>query len=549
MCTSLSNPPCQTIPDLGSAAVFRAFSRTAYAAVICTGVIKLKVMHQAARFGIAVLLAALVVAAGCASGGGGDSAATVPPVSEQPSEASSTAVPEVSSTTVPAESEPLSEASSTTAPAVSSTTVPPFAASVVQFSTEYFAGSFMFDGSKYEVELAPVKLSLPEDRRYSYSSGDGRSVLELRGAAGEVLRRVRLYGGYERENDDGTVEGYFSGLVMDPPEYASFAVFRGADEMLVLERSANAPTAELTGVSEGQRFSLTDTIELDLGGADADGDELVYNVYVDYSAKPYTGFELLESDWTEPVFSLPVARLEESDFARFGVSVSDGLRPVFVVSPTFRLPRRPPEIWIADVPEGGFRFLDEQTVHLVAHLYYREGTSEELESELEVVWESDIDGVIEPFFKYFGDGYTSASLNVEDLSEGDHTLTVTATDSEGRSGSHSVPMQVLHDSYQPPRFEAYADFASVRVGETVYVDVTSNDVYELELGGVDLFDDIPPSLGEAEVVQHPEFGIPLIKYTAHTEGEERFGYVACSSSYCELAQVYVTVEPALPAGS
>ena len=407
----------------------------------------------------------------------------------------------------------------------------------------------MYDGSKYEVELEPVKLSLPADRHYSYSysSGEGRSVLELRSAAGEVLRRVRLYGGYERENDDGTVEGYFSGTVMDPPEYASFAIFRGADEMLVLERSANAPTVELTGVSEGQFFSLTDTIMLDFGGQDADGDDLTYNVYVYYSSEHYAGFQMLESDWTEPVFSWPVYRLNESDTARFGVSVSDGLRSAFVVSPTFRLPRHPPHVRILDEPEGGYRFLGERQVSLRAQIHYRGTASSEVADQIDVVWESDIDGVIDTYWEAFGDGFTEIWFDTDALSEGDHILTITATDSEGRSGSYSVPMYVLHESYVPKRFEANSDYVSVRVGETVYVDVTSNDFYQLEFSHINLYEDDPPLLGEVEVVEHPEFGIPLVKYTAHTEGEEWIGYGAChTGNYCDWADVHITVEPALP---
>ena len=538
-------------------------------------------MNQKTGFVMAVLLAALTLAAGCSTGDGEAPAATAPPVSGElsttvlPGGVASTTVPPggVASTTVPSgggppttvppgdgvpspaapsattpsATGPSATTPSTTGPSASvPPTTPPPASSVepvVWVSSEFFSGRFSFDGSEYEVELDPVRSAPAVDQEASYLEGDGRFVLELRDSQGEMLRRVRLSVGDEFLNSDGTLDGIFAGWVLNPPAYDSYAVFRESDEMVVVERSEHAPTAEITGVSEGQFFSHADTITLDLGGADADGDNLFYNVY--YSVDPDAGFELLESDRANPVMSFRADELPGSDAARFGVSVSDGAQSVFVESPVFRVQQHAPQPRI-DAPEGGFRFVGAQQVRLQVRVADLDG----FPSGASVVWESDLDGVIKPFSEHRYGRYREISLETSNLSEGDHLLTVTAVDPTGLMGTHSVPMHILHESYVPRVFEVKPDFTSVRLGETTYVDVASNDIYERGFGYMELFEESLPLLGEAEVVQHPEFDIPLIKYTAYTQGEDRFEYTVCTPhDYCNTARVKITVEPAQPAGS
>ena len=476
---------------------------------------------------VAVVLAALALGAGCSSGDGGAASTTLP--------GSSTTVPpmgglsgEAVATTLPPSSSVL--------PPVSSVVVPS-TTEVVWVGSEFFEGRFSFDGSVYEVEVEPVNAAPAADRAAGYVEGDGRFVLELRDGEGGVLRRVRLGVGEEFVNPDGTVDGVFGGLVLDPPVYASYAVFRGSDEMVVVKRSDNAPTAELAGVSAGQFFAHTDVIALDLGGRDADGDNLVYSVY--YSVGPDAGFELLESGRASPVFSVLAGELAGSDTARFGVSVSDGARSVFVESPVFRVAQHAPRIRILDVPEGGFSFLGAGQVTLEARVEDLEGFPD----EASVVWESDLDGPIEPFSEHRDEGYTEIWLETETLSEGDHILTVTATDPTGLSGSHSAPMRILHESYVPPVFELLADVTTVQQGQTVYLDVSYNDIYELGFGHMELLDGSLPSLGEAEVIHHSDLDRPVIKYTAHTAGEDLFYYGVCTKqNHCEIGRVEITIQ-------
>ena len=236
--------------------------------------------------------------------------------------------------------------------------------------------------------------------------------------------------------------------------------------------------------------------------------------------------------------------LQGLDTARFGVSVSDGTRSTFSMSPVFEIPQHAPRVWI-EAAEGGFRFVGGRQVTIVARVEDVDG----FPSEASVVWESDLDGVLDPPSEHRDGGYTEIWLETENLSEGDHTLTVTATDPTGLSGSHSVPMHVLHESYVPRLFEAEDDFASVRLGETVYLDVATNDSYVRGFDYMELLEDSYPVLGEAEVVDSPDGGYPVIRYTAHTEGEDWFDYAACVAQHCEVARVEVTVEPAQPAGS
>ena len=406
------------------------------------------------------------------------------------------------------------------------------------FPAEHFFGDFYFDGSRYEVEMNPVFYSL---RRVRHFDEDLSSpyALEFRAADGKPLRQVPL-SVREFWNDDGTKDGYFHAVVREPPDYASYAVLYNDETLIAVERSPNPPVAEITGIAEGQFFAHEDMIALKLNLADPDGDALTYRLYY---GDNISGYESLGSARTNPEVSLRAFDLKGSDQAHFGVSVSDGTRSVFVKSPEFQVQHHSPRVRIINVSDAGISFRGYVQALFQAQIDDRDGFPEYGSS---VIWESDIDGVIEPI--RVSGSFTNPEIWVEtaDLTEGQHTLTVTATDPAGLTSTHSVPIHILHESYTPPppppKFQAQDDYVETQVGATIDIHVADNDTTELGSDYIKVNSD--PELGTAQAVQL-DSGFYDIRYTAHTAGADTFTYGICTGDHdCRTATVYVTVLPA-----
>ena len=413
------------------------------------------------------------------------------------------------------------------------------------FPAEFFSGSYELVGEGYEFEIKPVHVdALPDWTAEEEGGAEGHFTLELRDAAGAALRRVPFDAAQHYVNNDGSEDGFFVFWLHRPPVYDSYAIYRDGQEQLVVQRSAHAPTAVISGVSEGQVFAYDDTIELGVELHDEDGDELVYQLY--YSTGIDNGYERLGSRLrTDRAVSLATSGLKGSKQARFAVSVSDGTRAVLVESPAFQIPYQTPEVDIK-APRDGYRFTGFRRVTLEAWIQDKDHFADDFGTHGTVVWSSNIDGVIEPESVNDSGTVQKIQFSTRLLSEGHHTLTVTATDTTGLVGTDSAPMFVQHESYvpppPPPQFRAQDDYAETQVGETIDIDVAVNDVAEEGYNYIQV--NTPPELGDAEAVQLDN-GFYYIRYTALAAGRDEFTYDICTGDHdCRTATVFVTVDPA-----
>ena len=416
------------------------------------------------------------------------------------------------------------------------------------FPTELFGGWFEDRGAGFEVVMDPVFNDSQPDWSAEEADAVGHFMLELRDRAGSVVRQVPFDASQAWRNEDGSVDGFFGFWLYRAPVYDSYAIYKDGQELLAVQRSPNPPTAAISGVSEGQRFGHDDTIELQLELRDTDGDELVYFLY--YSPDITQGYErLIDSrSYRDTTVTLKAGSLRGSEQARFAVSVSDGARATFVESPAFEVARHTPVVKI-QAPESGYRFLGGQWATLKAHVEDIDDFADSRGTYGTVVWESDLDGIIEPSRGGDQGSLQTLQLYTPRLSEGDHTLTLTVTDTTGRTGSHSVPMQILHKSYNPPEpppFQAKYDNADTQTGHTTHIDILTNDILSFDVGSPRFDDNSRPELGEAEIIHDPD-GYPMVAYTAHAPGEDHFRYIVCAEedpSHCTSARVHVTVSPA-----
>ena len=259
----------------------------------------------------------------------------------------------------------------------------------VWYPAESFFGSVVYDGTRYTAELDRVYFRTWPIEKLANGQGSGVLTLEFRDAAGQALHREPLSAG-KNDYQDGTINWSFGPILSTPPDYDSYAIFKGQDEIAVVHRSPNPPSATITGVSEGQYFSHDDSIELGLELSDPDGDELTYVLYY-YSEDVYEPLTGPRTDTDPGLEPFDVNWLRGSDAARFAVSVSDGTRSVFVETPLFRVQRHTPVVTLGSdtysFVTGGRWVTIEANVTDIDGYYQDQGTA---------VWESDLDGVIHP---------------------------------------------------------------------------------------------------------------------------------------------------------
>jgi hypothetical protein len=193
-------------------------------------------------------------------------------------------------------------------------------------------------------------------------------------------------------------------------------------------RSAHAPEAQLEPLPQGATHNQQLTIEWQ--GSDADGDDLSY--YLQYSHNNGKSWVPLVTGTSETSFTFDVDEVPASTHGEgvvrllatdgfhssettmvLGAMGEDGAPDVYLVTPN------PDD----EFSRGGL-------VPLRASAWDRE---DGMISGDDVVWESDVDGVIA----------TGRVTGVSDLSVGVHTITVTGFDSAGLNTSESIDIEII----------------------------------------------------------------------------------------------------------
>ncbi len=209
------------------------------------------------------------------------------------------------------------------------------------------------------------------------------------------------------------------------PQAARVVLKRGATVLATRVASANPPTVTVTYPNGGE--TLSGTVTLAWRASDADGDALEYAVQ--YSADGGATWQPVVVGWTVPTYTVDMTRLPGGTQALLRVAASDGFYTAYGQSNgVFSVPRQRPTVLMLsplDASEhvpgrpvvlSGYAF--DQGLHDIT------GTS--------LTWTSDRDGVLG----------TGEQIEVSTLSRGLHTLTLTATDSQGLTGTSSVQVNI-----------------------------------------------------------------------------------------------------------
>jgi len=273
------------------------------------------------------------------------------------------------------------------------------------------------------VNLGPFYTDLlPDDATLPVIEGTYR--VEIQNRLGTALASAKL-GVINFSEGQGGLLAAFVPL----PDESARVVVKDPEGNIVAERSvsANAPEVTLIHPNGGEMWPATGRQTIIWNGRDADGDVLTYAVQ--YSQDGGMTWRTIASELTEPQFEVDVSNLPGSEKAKVRVIATDGVNTSRDTSDaTFTVEPKPPFVLIL-APENDFLFPVGQRIRL-------EGTASDLEDgvlpDSALQWSSDKDGPL-------GAGRI---LDLNRLSPGLHTITLSAHDSDGREGRASITVRV-----------------------------------------------------------------------------------------------------------
>ena len=266
----------------------------------------------------------------------------------------------------------------------------------------------------------------------------GDYLLELLDGSDGVLRSISFEAGeIEIECEPGSCSesdepssALFGIHINDSPDYLKLRFSKSGDVFDTITRSANTPSIYdlVLSVPEPEAQADGEDILLTWSATDDDNDDLLFVVfyYVD-SGRSYF-VSSIRTDTTS--LNISPDSLRGSDTARVAVSVSDGLRTAFIESEIFfSVPDKPPDASIQG--SDGITIVGPQSLVLTASGYDREDGN--LPSAA-FSWHSSIDGDlgVGRFIVVSGD----------DLTAGEHEITMTATDSAGNQITDRIRITV-----------------------------------------------------------------------------------------------------------
>jgi hypothetical protein len=206
------------------------------------------------------------------------------------------------------------------------------------------------------------------------------------------------------------------------------AVYSGTSQLDLVTASPNRPTVTLVAPNGGETLAGTSTVTW--SGSDIDGDPLTYAVQ--YRKAAAAAWQTLAASIANTTtFSLDTAYLPGGSQAQLRILASDGVNTAIDISDdVFTVPLKAPEVTLIS-PISDSVYLPTQSFNLVGAASDREDGSLD---DPALSWSTPVSGTL-------GSG---KMVNVTGLPVGAHEITLTATDSDGYTGTASVPVRVCN---------------------------------------------------------------------------------------------------------
>ena len=141
-------------------------------------------------------------------------------------------------------------------------------------------------------------------------------------------------------------------------------------------------------------------------------------------------------DWPDTSFELDTTTIAGSDQARLRVMATDGVNTDQATSAAFQVERKGPRLVAILMPEDGQMYAPDELVELQGPAWDEEDGNL---SDAALTWTDNISGTLG----------TGEWLYVPSLSPGWHTITLTATDSDGMVGTDAIHIFIGQPFYLP----------------------------------------------------------------------------------------------------
>ncbi len=262
----------------------------------------------------------------------------------------------------------------------------------------------------------------------------GPFTLRLLDGAGQLLADIPFEPALDQP-DDPAEHGSEAGFLIPVPfalPVAEVVLFHQAAALASRQASASPPAVQVLTPNGGETLGPGPWL-VQWQGQDSDGDALTY--LVQYSPDEGATWHTLAADWSEPALEVfPEDVPGSTTGGRIRVIASDGFRVGGDTSDApFHVPNHPPRVWLQLPPANESFSRDQQVLFEAEALDIEDGSL----PEERIVWTSSRDGVL-------GAG-RFLSREATALSEGIHTITVTATDQAGLSRQATVSIEIARE--------------------------------------------------------------------------------------------------------
>ncbi len=276
-----------------------------------------------------------------------------------------------------------------------------------------------------------MTLSPDQQRRMVTYPENGYYLVTLLDENGQVIGE--RYFDPMRIGDDNSLgdEGLIQVVIPWNPEAAYVVIKRKDTVILSLAVSSMPPSLSLLSPNGGETWPETGVQTIQWEASDNDGDSLRY--MLEYSVDGGQTWDLLEVNLSATSYEIEAATLAGSDQARFRVTASDGINTIYDESDAnFTVPRKPPQIAILEPIEGA---VYDNSLYVMFDSFAQDHEDQWLE-DAAYQWTSDLDGSL-------GEGPSLWGLL---LSAGEHTITLSVTDSDGNTSSKSVTITIENET-------------------------------------------------------------------------------------------------------